>query len=151
MSGVWWTRTIGLLIKNPVYMGHRCARAFIPADEVEEHDGKPVRYRYGDHWVLYPRWEYGKTIHRCEPLVDAATWRAANEALSAVRPKRSRYAAENRAMLTGALYCAACDDSPMYRHHSPSPRKGRARVPMFYYRCRNRTQRASCGLMLRME
>ncbi len=39
----------------------------------------------------------------------------------------------------------------MYRHHAPSPRKGRARVPMFYYRCRNRSQRGSCGLMLRLE
>jgi site-specific DNA recombinase len=150
-SGTWWTRTIGLLIKNPAYMGHRCARDFIPADEEEKIDGKVIRWRYGDTWVTYPRWVYGKTIHRCEPLVDAATWRQANEALSDVRPKRGRYVAANRAMLAGALYCAECEDSPMYRHHSPSPRKGRARVPMFYYRCRNRAQRASCGLMLRME
>lgn len=148
----WWTRTIGLLIKNPVYMGHRCMRAFAPPDEVEADDGIPIRYRYGDNWVLYPRWEYGKTIHRCEPLVDAATWRAANETLSGVRPKRSRYAPENRAMLTSALRCAECGgDSPMYRHHAASPRKGRARVPMFYYRCRPRGQRASCGFALRLE
>ena len=151
VSGVWWTRTIGLLIKNPVYMGHYSARAFIPADETEDVDGKTIRWRYGNSWVLYPRWEYGKTLHECKPLVDAATWQQANEALSEVRPKRSRYAAENRAMLAGALYCAECEDSPMYRHHSPSPRKGRARVPMFYYRCRNRGQRTSCGLMLRVE
>lgn len=151
VSGVWWTRTVGLLIRNPVYKGHRCARAFIPADEVEELDGIPVRYRYGTSWVAYPHWDYGKTIHKCEELVDAATWRQANEALSDVRPKRSRYNPENRAMLTGALHCGECEDSPMYRHHAPSPRKGRARVPMFYYRCRNRGQRGSCGLMLRME
>jgi len=150
-SGTWWTRTIGTLVRNPAYMGHRSARDFIPADEEEKIDGKVVRWRYGDTWVTYPRWVYGKTIHLCEPLVDAATWRKANEALSDVRPKRGSHVAANRAMLAGALYCAECEDSPMYRHHSPSPRKGRARIPMFYYRCRNRAQRASCGLMLRME
>ena len=152
VSGVWWTRTIGLLVKNPCYMGHYCARSFIPFDEVETRNGKPVRYRYGDNWVSYPRWVYGKTLHLCEPLVDAATWRAANEALSGARPKRSRYAPGNRAMLTSALRCAECGgDSPMYRHHAASPRKGRARVPMFYYRCRPRGQRVSCGFALRLE
>jgi DNA invertase Pin-like site-specific DNA recombinase len=149
VSGVWWTRTIGTIIRNPVYMGRRCARAFIPPDEVEERDGKAIRYRYGKNWVSYPRWVYGPTIHRCEPLVDAGTWQRANEALSNVRPKRGRVNVEARAMLSGALYCADCGDSPMYRHNSPSPRKGRDRIPMFYYRCRGRgAQHASCGLMI---
>jgi len=150
LSGVWWTKTIGTIIRNPVYMGRRCARAFIPPDEVEERDGKPIRYRYGKNWVSYPRWVYGPTIHRCEPLVDADTWRRANDALGNARPKRGRVDVERRAMLSGVLYCPDCGgDSPMYRHHSPSPRKGRDRIPMFYYRCRGRGARhASCGNMV---
>jgi hypothetical protein len=131
-------------------MGRRCARAFIPPDEVEERDGKPIRYRYDENWVSYPRWVYGPTIHRCEPLVDADTWRRANDALGNARPKRGRVDVERRAALSGVLYCPDCGgDSPMYRHHSPSPRKGRDRIPMFYYRCRGRgAQHASCGNMV---
>ena len=94
--------------------------------------------------------EYGKTLHECKPLVDAATWQQANEALSEVRPKRSRYTADNRAMLAGALYCAECEDSPMYRIIRRRPGRA-APASRCYYRCRNRGQRASCGLMLRVE
>ena len=87
VSGVWWPRSIAGLIKNPVYKGHRCKQEVIPPDDVEERDGKVIRYRYGDTWVETPRWQYGRTIHRCEPLVDAATWKRANEALT-TRPNR---------------------------------------------------------------
>ncbi len=61
-----------------------------------------------------PRYQYGKTIHRCEPLVDAAVWKHANEALSS-RPKRGHIDPRNRAMLAEALFCPVCADSPMYR------------------------------------
>ena len=72
VSGVWWPRSIAGLIKNPVYKGHRCKQAVIPPDDVEERDGKVIRYRYGNAWVETPRWQYGRTVHRCEPLIDAA-------------------------------------------------------------------------------
>jgi site-specific DNA recombinase len=144
VSGTWWPRTIGGLIRNPVYKGRRCAREFVRPDGVEERDGKIVRYRYGDRWVETPRWKYGKVLHRCEALVDATTWREANDAL-ATRPRRGRLARlENRAMLAEALYCPDCDDSPMYRHRALS--RGRA---YYYYRCFGRgSQRRSCGNML---
>jgi site-specific DNA recombinase len=144
VSGTWWPRSIAGLIRNPVYKGRRCAREIIRPDEVEERDGKAVRYRYGDRWVETPRWEYGRALHRCTGLVDATTWRKANEAL-ANRPKRGRLAdPENRAMLAEALYCPFCNDSPMYRHRALS--RGRA---YFYYRCFGRgSQRRSCGNMI---
>lgn len=143
VSGKWWGRTIGGLIKNPVYKGHRCERIPVPADEVEKRDGRVLRYRYGDKWVEYARQQYGKTIHRCEPLVDAVTWRQANEALRD-RPKRGHSDPANRAMLAEALHCPDCDDSPMYRHRALS--RGRA---YFYYRCFGRgQQRRSCGNMV---
>jgi site-specific DNA recombinase len=144
VSGTWWPRSVAGLIKNPVYKGHRCTRDLVPPDEVEERDGKIIRYRYGDSWIETPRWEYGATIHRCEALVDAAMWQRANEALS-TRPRCGPHSdPENRAMLAEALYCAECEDSPMYRHRALS--RGRA---YFYYRCFGRgSQRTSCGNML---
>jgi site-specific DNA recombinase len=146
VSGVWWPRSIAGLIKNPVYKGHRCKQEVIPPDDVEERDGKVIRYRYGNTWVETRRWQYGRTVHRCEPLVDAATWRRANEALAA-RPNRGHIDPENRAMLAEALYCPNCEDSPMYRHRALS--RGR---PYFYYRCFGRgSGRRSCGNMVRVE
>lgn len=147
VSGVWWARSIGGLIKNPVYKGHRCKQEVVPPDEVEERDGKIIRYRYGNTWVETPHLQYGKTIHRCEPLVDAAVWKRANEAL-ATRPKRGHVSdPENRAMLAEALFCSSCEDSPMYRHRVIS--RGR---PYFYYRCFGRgSERRSCGNMVRVE
>jgi site-specific DNA recombinase len=147
VSGVWWPRSISGLIKNPVYKGHRCKREVIPPDGVEERDGKVIRYRYGSTWVETPRFQYGKTIHRCEPLVDAAIWKRANEALT-IRPKRGYTNPENRAMLATALFCPSCgNDSPMYRHKETS--RGR---PYFYYRCTGRgRERRSCGNQVRGE
>jgi DNA invertase Pin-like site-specific DNA recombinase len=66
VSGNWGPRSIAGLIKNPVYMGHRCKREAVPPDETEERDGKVVRYRYGSTWVETPRWQYGRTGHPCQ-------------------------------------------------------------------------------------
>jgi site-specific DNA recombinase len=146
VSGTWWPRSIGVLIRNPVYKGRRCERDLIPADEVEERHGRIVRYRYGDRWVEIPRWEYGQTIHRCEALVNATTWRQANDALS-IRPRRGPVShPENRAMLAEAMWCPDCDDSPMYRHRAVGRDPGR---PYWYYRCIGRgSHRKSCGNMV---
>ena len=148
VSGVWWPKSLSSLIKNPVYRGHRCQEEIVPPDEVEERDGKVIRYRYGSAWVEHPRVRYGKTIHRCESLVDAAIWKRANDALTN-RRKGSHVAVdpENRAMIAEALNCPFCEDSPMYRHRAPSS----ARV-LFYYRCAGRgSERQSCGNMVRLE
>ena len=114
LSEGWWAATIGILIRNPTYMGHRCATAIVTPDDAEIQDGKIVRYRYGDRWVQKPHWVYGKTIHRCEPLVSAAVWRQANEAVTN-HPKRGYSDPAKRAMLSGVLYCSNCPDSPMYK------------------------------------
>jgi len=125
----WWLHTVGRLVRNPVYRGHRCevARVTDPAT------GKMHE-------------EHGRVLHRCEPLVDAATWRRANEARKS-RPKRGPANAANRAMLAGAIYCPRCEDSPMYRVMA-----GRATCRTAYYRCSGRgAARKGCGNMVRCE
>jgi DNA invertase Pin-like site-specific DNA recombinase len=104
----WWPRTIGTMIRNPVYRGVQVDAS-------------------------------GRVIHRvAEPLVDAATWKRAGEALD-TRPKRGHSDPASRAMLAGALYCPRCDDSPMYRLNTG------------YYRCTGRgANRRGCGLMVKV-
>jgi site-specific DNA recombinase len=151
LSEGWWAATIGILIRNPTYMGHRCAMAIVPPDDAEIQDGKIVRYRYGDRWVQKPRWVYGKTIHRCEPLVSAAVWKKANEVVTN-RTKRGYSDPAKRAMLSGVLYCPNCPDSPMYKT-TPSKRlQATCRYLTVYYRCFGRgSQRQSCGNMVPLE
>jgi DNA invertase Pin-like site-specific DNA recombinase len=106
----WWPRTIGTMIRNPVYRG-------------AQHDAG------------------GRVIFRCEPLVDAATWKRAGKALDE-RPKRGHVDPANRAMLSGALWCPNpdCTDSPMYR------------LAAGYYRCTGRgANRKGCGNMVRVQ
>ena len=95
-----------------------------------EKSGKAVRWRYGDRWLHYPRYSYGKVIHRCEGLVGCGHVEAANDAL-VTRKKRGHIDPENRAMLAGALYCPDCEDSPMYRIMA-------AGCTFNYYRCTGR-------------
>ena len=88
----------------------------------------------------------GRVIFRCEPLVDAATWKRAGEALEG-RPKRGHTDPANRAMLAGVLSCPFCDDSPMYRVMTGT---GASRTA--YYRCSGRgANRQGCGNMVRAE
>lgn len=112
----WWPRTIGSMIRNPVYRG-------------AQHDAG------------------GRVIFRCEPLVDAATFRRAGKALD-TRPKRGPVNPETRAMLSGVLVCPACDrDSPMYRIGA-----GRGASRAYYYRCAGRgSARKGCGNMVRAD
>lgn len=153
-SGDWWPRSIGNMIRNPVYMGHRCELTAVPPDDVEldEDNGNPIRYLYGDRWVQKLRWVYGKTIHKCEPLVkSAAVWKKANEALSN-QIKRGHSDPDKRAMLSGALYCPVCDDSPMYKTTPSAKAQARCRYITTYYRCAGRgSKRQSCGLMVPVE
>jgi DNA invertase Pin-like site-specific DNA recombinase len=141
-SKAWWANTVRGVIRNPAHKGHMCERETVPPDEAEEHDGKVVRYRYGETWVETPRWQYGKTVHRCEALIDAAIWKRANESLSS-REKRGHYDPEKRAMLAEAVSCPSCEDTPMYRTGDR---------PYLYYRCAGRgSNRSSCGNMVRLE
>jgi DNA invertase Pin-like site-specific DNA recombinase len=66
----------------------------------------------------------GVTVHTCEALVDAATFKRAGKAYAS-RPKRGPQKATT-ALLTGLLFCRQCG-GPMYRLQ---PRTG----PL-YYRC----------------
>ena len=109
----WWPRTIGTMIRNPVYRG-------------AQHDAD------------------GRVIHRCEALVDAATWKRAGKALDG-RPKRGPVNPETRAPLSGVLSCPRCAESPMYRIVT-----GRGASRTAYYRCSGRgAARKGCGNMVR--
>ncbi len=117
----WWPRTVGTLIRNPTYIGRRCAQ-----------DPKTRAY--------------GRTLLRCEPLVDAAVFRDAGRALDG-RPKRGHIDPANRAMLAGVLFCPRCENSPMYRITTGT---GASRTA--YYRCTGRgAARKGCGNMVRAE
>jgi hypothetical protein len=117
----WWARTVGTLIRNPTYIGRRCER-----------DPKTKRH--------------GATLLRCEPLVDAATFRRAGQALDS-RPKRGPVNPRTRAPLSGVLFCPRCADSPMYRVVT-----GHGASRTAYYRCTGRgANRRSCGNMVRAE
>jgi site-specific DNA recombinase len=88
----------------------------------------------------------GRTILRCEPLVDAAKFRDAGKALDR-RPKRGPVNPETRAPLSGVLFCPRCADSPMYRVMT-----GRGASRTAYYRCTGRgADRRSCGNLVRAE
>lgn len=119
----WWAKSVGVIVRNPVYMGHRCA------------------------YDVATR-TYGQTLHRCEGLVDAASWKRAGAALD-TRPKRGPQIVENRAQLAGVLFCPACQTppfltaSPMYRI---TTRSG------VFYRCAGRgANRQGCGNMVRLD
>jgi site-specific DNA recombinase len=94
--------------------------------------------------------DQGRPIHRCEALVDAATWKRANEALG----RHGKRGPENKldpALLSGVLYCGNPDchdapDSPMYRHRSSARNLKRE-----WYRCAGKgSQRKGCGNMIRL-
>jgi DNA invertase Pin-like site-specific DNA recombinase len=54
----------------------------------------------------------GVTVHECEPLIDAVTFKRASKAIE-TRPKRGP-STGHTALLTGLLFCRQCD-GPMYR------------------------------------
>jgi site-specific DNA recombinase len=123
-NGPWHESTLGGMIRNPVYMGHRCAQ-----------DPKTKKY--------------GAILSQCEALVDARAWRMANESLDK-RPKRGYTDPDTRAMLSQVLKCGnpECDasgapDSPMNRHRSSTRQ---------YYRCCGTgAVRRSCRTMVPLE
>jgi hypothetical protein len=99
----WWAKIVAEMIRRPVYRGsHQNTKNGITR------------------------------IHKCEPLVDAAIWKRANDSLT-TRPKRGKVYAENRAMLAGALSCPKCG-GPMHRLTSESRRKT-GTIKLYYYRC----------------
>jgi DNA invertase Pin-like site-specific DNA recombinase len=97
-SNVWSAWGIGHIIRCKTYMGLR----------VEE--------------------KTGRLVGRCEPLVDASTWEAANKALTE-HAKPKGHARRNSALLTGILKCAKCG-GPMYRTNI-----GRGDSAQLVYRC----------------
>ena len=100
----WWPRTVGTLIRNPTYIGRRCAQ-----------DPKTRAY--------------GRTLLRCEPLVDAAVFRDAGRALDG-RPKRGHIDPANRAMLAGVLFCPRCENSPDVPDHDGHGRQPHRLLPV---------------------
>ena len=119
----WWTWVVGNIIKNETYIGFRW----------QEYTDRKTHQRV-------------RTVHRCEPLIDAGTFQLANEALRN-RPKKGPSNPATRAMLAGAIFCPHCDDSPMYRIMI----RGAAGSRLAYYRCTGRgSQRKGCGNMVRL-
>jgi DNA invertase Pin-like site-specific DNA recombinase len=124
----WWPRTVQRIIKNPAYKGLRCR---LVGERME--------------WTANP-------THRCEGLVDAATWQAAQAALSLppqVAAGHGGPRGKEPAMLAGLVCgnpdCPAGPGSPMYR---VKPGPGPDHV---YYRCYGRgAARAGCGTYVRM-
>jgi DNA invertase Pin-like site-specific DNA recombinase len=117
----WWPRTVGAMIRNPVYAGMRCG--------------------YTDHG----RRTHGEIVHRCEALVPADLWKRANNALDN-RPGRGP-ALPQRAMLTGVITCLRCEDSPMYRVKTGKPGSRGA----YYRCHGRGAGRKSCGNMVPLE
>lgn len=98
-------------------------------------------------YMGYAADESGRTVHECEPLVDASTFKLAGESLDS-RPKRGPMRVENKAMLAGAIYCSQCD-SPMYKINCGNRRKDGTKVDNWYYRCAGvGPQRKGCGNMV---
>jgi hypothetical protein len=123
-SGQWWPRSLGELIRNPVYLGTHC-----------DADGKPVHI-----W----------TTDDCKELVDAFTWQQANKSLDS-RPKRGPMNTGNAALLKGALRCESCG-GPMYRINSGSRRKDGTKIAHLYYRCAGTgAARKGCGVMIDLD
>jgi hypothetical protein len=100
-SAAWNANSVGKIIRSPTYTGRRAEQ-----DSVTK--------------------VFGRTILRCEPLVDTATWRRAGEALTN-RPKRGPMNNADKALLSGVLFCAGCG-GPMYRNHKP----GGPKIPYYY-------------------
>jgi DNA invertase Pin-like site-specific DNA recombinase len=127
-SGKWWPRTLGKLIRNPVYMGIMCER-------------DPATGNYGQ--TIYD-W----TTEDEPPLVDADTWTRANLALDKARKRKvGPVLRENRCALSGAARCYRCG-GPMYRIMS-----GRGDGRIGYLRCSGLgPDRKSCGApMVRLD
>ena len=119
----WWDWVAGNIIKNETYTGYRW----------QQYADRSTHQRV-------------RTVHRCEPLIDAGTFKLANEALTS-RPKRGPSNPATRAMLAGVIYCPSCDDSPMYRIMVRWA--GGTRLP--HYRCAGRgSQRKGCGNMVKL-
>jgi DNA invertase Pin-like site-specific DNA recombinase len=101
----------------------------------------------------------GHTIGKCPVIIDAATHKAANEALRC-RPKRGPVIAENRSLLSGILLCPKCRDDNHSPMHSPMHRisckdgpvlADGSRAKAYFYRCAGRgPQRKGCGNMVRL-
>jgi hypothetical protein len=60
----------------------------------------------------------GHTILKVEAIVDAEIWTRANAVLAG-RPARGPVVPENRAMLSGVLFCARCRGPDVPDHHPP--------------------------------
>ena len=131
----WSAKITGQMIRRATYKG--CHEMWTECTCKGNH-----RLDVGCPAVLY--------IHKCEALVDAATWQRAVDSLAA-RPKRGKIFAENRAMLAGALTCPQCG-APMYRLLSDSRRKS-GTVKVGYYRCAGTgvIRKSECKNMVRCE
>jgi hypothetical protein len=117
--GIWAQKSVSQILKNPIYgTGRRC-----------EVDPKTR--------------EYGKTVLKVEPMVDAKLARDVIAKLDSAPRKRGAVSTDT-AMLTGIAVCAKCN-GPMYR--TILPRKdgkaivyacrGPARKPEGYQPCKN--------------
>ena len=107
----WHPATVSAVIRNTVYKGQM---------------RKDKHLNNGDYFG------------RCESLVSAAIWRAANARLDSAPTRRGPVNNEKRATLASLLFCEHCG-SAMYRSTS-----GPTRV---YYRCAGKVTGTSCFMV----
>lgn len=119
-STAWNTNSVRKIVLSPTYTGRRA-----------EQDPKTK--------------EFGRTILRCEALVETATWRRAREALTN-RPRRGPMKNADKALLSGVLYCVGCR-GPMYRNHKPGGRK----IPYYYCVGVYPARKSTCKFMVTCE
>jgi len=124
-------------------------------------DSKGVPTRNGGKWskptiktiltnrayMGYIQTDEGKTTGTCPVIIDADTWKAANNALHS-RPKRGPSQNVVKALCAGSIFCPRCtNNSPMYRLQG-----GRPPSLIYYYRCAGRgAQARGCSLMVRLD
>jgi DNA invertase Pin-like site-specific DNA recombinase len=129
----WWAKSVGEICRCPTYAGRREQWKIELDDAGETYRGALV-------------------IHRCEPLIDAATFARANKALDGRQRERRGPPVAGALLGAGVLACPRCmwsvrdhlPCSPMYRVAPPG------RTPM--YRCAGRgSQRTGCGNLVATE
>lgn len=92
---------------------------------------------------------HGKTILRCEPILETKTWKQVQAELDFRTHHHVGPAAANTAMLTNIAVCAKCD-GPMYKISSGRWSNGQ-RKDYRYYRCHGTPKnRSTCGNMIAM-
>lgn len=128
----WWPAMLQRMIRHPAYTGRYYCKHF--DKDADNGKGKLTNY-----------------VHTCEPIVGIRIQRQAIEVLRDREKRGAPADPANAAMLRSAIFCARCEDSPMYK--ASLKINGRADSPRrAHYRCWGRGRgRKSCGNTVPMD